>query len=223
MSKNTSSKGKAKPGSKPLGAPRSRNTTPLPNVRTSVEPLSSNAYFRANLGALSKKCDVTIEDILDRPGGSSQSAQPVPSSTLLISMREAIESKVLGNVQKRCDVSNSALRELQGLKKNRPSEREKERAADKDADERERKHKLKRIKKAAAEDERPLAVGAHGVARQDGVDLHKGKPPVRFTVFFAVHTLLAILLSHLNIEHPRELVSSLCLPAGKSYILNSGF
>lgn len=173
MSKNTSSKGKAKPGSKPLGAPRSRNTTPLPNVRTSVEPSSSNSYFRANLNALSKKCDVTIEDILDRSGGNSQSTQPVPSGALLISMREAIESKVLGNVQKRCDVSNSALRELQGLKKNRPShEREKDRT-DKDAEE--RKHKLKKIKKPTAEDERPLAVGAHGVARQDGVDVHKGK------------------------------------------------
>ncbi|KAJ4358328.1 Transcriptional regulator [Didymosphaeria variabile] len=172
MSKNTSSKGKAKPGSKPLGTPRSRNTTPLPNVRNSVEPSSSNSYFRANISALSKKCDVTIEDILDRPGGNSQSTQPVPSSALLISMREAIESKVLGNIQKRCDVSNSALRELQGLKKNRSShERDKERATDKDAEE--RKHKLKKIKKAAAEDERPLAVGAHGVARQDGVDLHK--------------------------------------------------
>lgn len=174
MSKNTSSKGKAKPGSKPSGAPRSRNTTPLPNARTSVEPLSANSYFRTNLTALSKKCDVTIEDILDRSGGSSQSTQPVPSSAVLISMREAIESKVLGNVQKRCDVSNSALRELQGLKKNRPShDREKDRPGDKDTDE--RKHKLKKIKKPPAEDERPLAVGAHGVARQDGVDLHKGE------------------------------------------------
>lgn len=189
MSKNTSSKGKPKPGSKPLGTPRSRNTTPLPNVRNSVEPSSSSSYFRTNINALSKKCDVTIEDILDRPGGSSQSAQPVPSSALLISMREAIESKVLGNVQKRCDVSNSALRELQGLKKNRPPhEREKERTADKDAEDRERKHKLKKIKKAATEDERPLAVGAHGVARQDGIDLHKGKPrPCSNVYILGVH------------------------------------
>ncbi|KAF1974120.1 hypothetical protein BU23DRAFT_589164 [Bimuria novae-zelandiae CBS 107.79] len=172
MSKNTSSKGKAKPGSKPSGAPRSRNTTPLPTVRSSAEPSSANSYFRANLSALSKKCDVTIEEVLDRPGASSQSIQPVPSSTLLISMRETIESKVLGNVQKRCDVSNSALRELQSLKKNRPAhDREKERPGDKDQEE--RKHKLKKIKKSTAEEERPLAVGAHGVARQDGVDVHK--------------------------------------------------
>lgn len=174
MSKNTSSKGKAKPGSKPSAAPRSRNTTPLPNARNSVEPLSSNAYFRTNLSALSKKCDVTIEEILDRPGGNSQPTQPVPSSSLLINMRDAIEKQVVGNVQKRCDVSNSALRELQSLKKNRPShDRDKDRPTDKDAEE--RKHKLKRIKKASAEDERPLAVGAHGLARQDGVDLHKGE------------------------------------------------
>lgn len=173
MSKNTSSKGKPKPGSKPTSTPRSRNTTPLPNVRGSAEPASSASYFRSNVSALSKKCDVTIEDILDKPGGS-QSIQPVPSSALLISMRESIENKVLANVQRRCDVSNSALRELQALKKNRPShDRDKDRAADKDAEE--RKHKLKKMKKAAAEDERPLAVGAHGVARQDGVNVHKGE------------------------------------------------
>lgn len=120
--------------------------------------------------ALSRKCDVTIEEILEKGGGGNQ----VPSSASLITMRETIEGKVLANVQKRCDVSNAALRELQTLKKNRPShdrDREKDRAPDKDADE--RKQKLKKIKKASTEEERPLAVGAHGIARQDGVDLHR--------------------------------------------------
>jgi hypothetical protein len=80
---------------------------------------------------------------------------------------------VLANVQKRCDVSNAALRELQGLKKNRPAQdREKERAP-READD--HRHKVKKHGKRAPEDERPLAVGAHGVARQDGVDLHKGE------------------------------------------------
>ena len=169
MSKNTSSKGKHKPGSKPGGLPRSRNTTPLPNVRASVEPSAVSAsYFSKPLTALTRKCDVTVEDILDRGGANQQ----VPSGASLISMREAIESKVLANVQKRCDVSNAALRELQGLKKNRPShDREKDRVH---RDPEEHRHKVKKVGKRAPEDERPLAVGAHGVARQDGVDVHKG-------------------------------------------------
>jgi hypothetical protein len=170
MSKNTSSKGKHKPGSKPGALPRSRNTTPLPNVRASVEPsVVSASYFSKPLSALTRKCDVTVEEILDRGGANQQ----VPSGASLISMREAIESKVLANVQKRCDVSNAALRELQGLKKNRPAQdREKERAP-RDADD--HKHKVKKHGKRAPEDERPLAVGAHGVARQDGVNLHRGE------------------------------------------------
>jgi transcriptional adapter 3 len=170
MSKNTSSKGKHKPGSKPGALPRSRNTTPLPNVRASVEPSAASAsYFSKPLSALARKCDVTIEEILDRGGANQQ----VPSSASLISMREAIESKVLANVQKRCDVSNAALRELQGLKKNRPAhDREHERAS---RDSEDHRHKVKKHGKRAPEDERPLAVGAHGVARQDGVDLHKGE------------------------------------------------
>lgn len=171
MSKNTSSKGKPKPGSKPTPA-RSRNTTPLPNVRTSVEPTASASYFSKPLTALGRKCDVTIEEILDRAGSN---AQQVPPGTALIAMRDSIEGKVLANVQKRCDVSNSALRELQGLKKNNRSshDRDKERTPKKESED--HKHKLKKQGKRAPEDERPLAVGAHAVARQDG-ELNKGAP-----------------------------------------------
>ncbi|PVH91681.1 hypothetical protein DM02DRAFT_620381, partial [Periconia macrospinosa] len=164
MSKNTSSKGKPKPGAKPTPA-RSRNTTPLPAVRTSVEPTASASYFSKPLTALGRRCDVTIEEILDRPGSNTQQ---VPSGTALIGMRESIEGKVLANVQKRCDVSNSALRELQGLKKNNRSshDRDKERTPKKESED--HKHKVKKQGKRAGEDERPLAVGAHAVARQDG-------------------------------------------------------
>lgn len=171
MSKNTSSKGKPKPGSKPTASARSRNTTPLPNVRTSVEPSTASAsYFSKPLTALGRRCDVTVEEILDRAGSSTQQ---VPSATALISMRESIEGKVLANVQKRCDVSNSALRELQGLKKNNRSshDRDKERTPKKESDD--HKHKPKKQGKRAPEDERPLAVGAHAVARQDG-ETNKG-------------------------------------------------
>ncbi|KAF2112182.1 histone acetyltransferases subunit 3-domain-containing protein [Lophiotrema nucula] len=171
------SKGKSKSQSKPP-APRSRNTTPLPpsNVRASVEPSSSASYFRTSMGSLSKDCDVTVEELLDRGGSVSQ----IPSVAGLNSMREAIQKKVLEHVRIRGETSDRVLRELQKLRSQRTvhdRERERERAADKEAEE--RKHKLKKIgKKREPDEERPLAVGAHGVARQDGVDLHKASSTI---------------------------------------------
>jgi hypothetical protein len=161
---NLSSKGKPKVGSKP----RSRNTTPLPNVRSSVEPAPSATYFHKPLSSFLKRCDVTVEELLDSGGGSTS----IPSGSKLLAMREKIESTVLKNVEKRCEHSEGALRELQGLRKNRvPREREK----DKDTEDRERKHKLKKLSKKHDEDgKHPPTIGAHGVTRQDGIDVHKG-------------------------------------------------
>jgi len=168
---NVSSKGKAKPGSKPSAAPRSRNTTPLPpNVRSSVEPsASSSSYFNKPLGAYLKRCDTTVEEILDSAGSNT-----IPSGSRLLAMRDAIESRVLKNVETRCTASEGALRDLQSMRKNRaPREREKE----KDPEDRERKHKLKKVVKKHDEDgKHPPTTGAHGVTRQDGVDVHKGMP-----------------------------------------------
>jgi transcriptional adapter 3 len=166
---NVSSKGKAKPGSKPSAPPRSRNTTPLPNVRASAEPASSLSYFNKPLGSYLKRCDVTVEDILLDSGPGSTS---IPSSTKLLAMREKIEAIVVKNVETRCTHSESVLRELHGMRKNRaPREREK----DKDTDDRERKHKLKKVAKKHDEDgKHPPTTGAHGVTRQDGIDVHKG-------------------------------------------------
>ncbi|KNG46696.1 transcriptional regulator [Stemphylium lycopersici] len=159
------SKGKAtKPGSKPSQMPRSRNTTPLPNVHASVEPSSSSSHYGSRLSSYLKKCDVTVEEILDNGGNGSQ----IPSGKQLLSMRDSIEKTVLKNVESRCVQSEGALRELMSLKKNRaPREREK----DKTGEDRERKHKLKKVSTKHDEDgKHPPAVGAHGLARQDGGD-----------------------------------------------------
>jgi transcriptional adapter 3 len=167
---NVSSKGKAKPGSKPSATPRSRNTTPLPNVRSSAEPSSSSSasYFNKPLGSYLKKCDVTVEEILESGG----SASSIPSGTKLLAMRDKIESIVLKSIETRCTHSESVLRELQHLRKTRaPRECEK----DKDPEDRDRKHKLKKVAKKHDEDgKHPPTTGAHGVTRQDGVDVHKG-------------------------------------------------
>lgn len=161
------SKGKAtKPGSKPSQPPRSRNTTPLPNVRASVEPAASSSYFGNRLSSYLKKCPTTVEDILD--GGTSGSS--IPSGKQLFLMRDNIEKNVLKNVESRCVQSEGALRELMNNKKNRaPRERDREKDGE------ERKHKLKKVSKKHDEDgKHPPATGAHGLARQDGGDA-KGK------------------------------------------------
>ena len=92
-------------------------------------------------------------------------------------MREAIQTTVMNHVKARNEVSDRVLRELQKMRSQRgvrDREREREKAADKEAEE--RKHKLKKVsKKRDPDEDRPLAVGAHGVARQDGLDVHKGE------------------------------------------------
>ena len=98
-------------------------------------------------------------------------------------MRDKIESTVVKNVETRCTHSESVLRELQGMRKNRgPREREK----DKDTEDRERKQKLKKVAKKHDEDgKHPPTTGAHGVTRQDGVDANKGtsSPQERLPAF----------------------------------------
>ncbi|EOA91264.1 uncharacterized protein SETTUDRAFT_85741 [Exserohilum turcica Et28A] len=159
-----SSKGKAtKPGSKPSQTPRSRNTTPLPTVRASVEPSSASSHFGSRLSSYLKKCDVTVEEILETGANGSQ----IPSGKQLLTMRDSIEKTVLKNVESRCVQSEGALRELMSLKKNRaPRDRDKDKASD------DRKHKLKKVNTKHDDDgKHPPAVGAHGVARQDGGDI----------------------------------------------------
>ncbi|KAF2662364.1 hypothetical protein K491DRAFT_764161 [Lophiostoma macrostomum CBS 122681] len=175
---SVSSKGKAKPSSKPSAPPRSRNTTPLPpsNARVSVEPASASSYFRASMTSLSKDSDVpSVEEILDRGGSVSQ----IPPGALLHSMRESIQKTILGHYKKRGEDSDRLLRELQKMRSQNQRnaherEQKRERAAEREGEE--RKHKLKKIKKREPDEDRPPAVGAHGVARQDGVDVHKGEP-----------------------------------------------
>lgn len=117
---------------------------------------------------LSTPLDMTVEEILDRGGSVSN----IPSVRSLSDMRETIQNKFLSHIRIRGEVSDRVLRELSKRRKERvEQEREKRERADREAEE--RKHKLKKVKKRDSEEERPLAVGAHGVARQDGVDVHK--------------------------------------------------
>ena len=190
MAPTTSSKGKAlKPGGgKASAAPRSRNTTPLPVARPSVEPPSGStatatatataSYFDKPLSSALKRCSSTMEDILDA-GGSNGT---IPSGSALIKMRDQVEKTVLKSIETRCTQAEAALRTLHGMRKGRAP---RERKDDKDDD---RKHKLKKPGKKHDEDSKhPPAVGAHGLARQDGLEPKNGEPslpcvPIHTTV-----------------------------------------
>src|SRR6266702_3295891 len=190
-----SSKGKGKGQPQNIRRSLSRNTTPVPSgasVQVTVEP----SYLRTSMAHLSTPLDMTVEEILDRGGSVSN----IPSVRSLSDMRETIQNKFLSHIRRRGEVSDRVLRELSKRRKERveqervEQEREKRERADREAEE--RKHKLKKVKKRDPEEERPLAVGAHGVARQDGVDLHKGK----FYSNLLVQTFyIAIPPSHPNI------------------------
>lgn len=188
MAPTTSSKGKAlKPGGgKASAAPRSRNTTPLPVARPSVEPPSGStatatataSYFDKPLSSALKRCSSTMEDLLDA-GGSNGT---IPSGSALIKMRDQVEKTVLKSIETRCTQAEAALRTLHGMRKGRAP---RERKDDKDDD---RKHKLKKPGKKHDEDSKhPPAVGAHGLARQDGLEPKNGEPslpcvPIHTTV-----------------------------------------
>lgn len=164
-----SSKGKAtKPGSKPSQTPRSRNTTPLPNVRASVEASSTSSYFGNRLSSYLSKSETTVEEVLENGGNGSH----IPTGKQLLVMRDHVEKTVMKNAEARCTQSEGALRELMNLKKNRaPRERDRDKAGE----DRERKLKLKKANTKHDDDgKHPPAIGAHGVARQDGGDA-KGK------------------------------------------------
>lgn len=91
-------------------------------------------------------------------------------------MQEDIKNDVLEPIRKRGETLDRLIREHSKKRKERAEQdRERDRMT-RDAEE--RRHKLKKIKKHDNNaDERPLAVGAHEVARQDGVDVHKGLNP----------------------------------------------
>ncbi|KAF2273480.1 uncharacterized protein EI97DRAFT_444993 [Westerdykella ornata] len=134
-------------------------------MRGSAEP-STSSYLKSSLRNLSKDPDVTLDGVLERGGGGSQNL--VPSGAALNSMRESIQKRCLDIIKQRTEDSDRLLRELQKIRRDHQRvERERD-------DIGERRHKLKKVKKREPDDDRPLAVGAHGVARQDGVEVHKG-------------------------------------------------
>ncbi|KAL9003477.1 MAG: hypothetical protein Q9188_003656 [Gyalolechia gomerana] len=128
---------------------RSRNSTPISNISipvTSSIP-SHTACLNIDLGSIMVPTNVTYEHLLNQHGGG----QGIPDPARLNQMVDNL--KMLGQLAEErgriCDgAEDEEARGRKGLK-------------------------TKKVKKerSSVREERPLAVGAHGLARQDGVGL----------------------------------------------------
>ncbi|KAL8848937.1 MAG: hypothetical protein Q9221_006031 [Calogaya cf. arnoldii] len=165
---------------------RSRNTTPSSNISI---PIASNfssqtAYLEIEVGKIVVGTNVSYEHLLNQHGGG----QGIPDPSSLNQMVDNL--KMLGESAKdRALTCEHALRELVNRRAQRVEEeqqlelenRHKEdkanqkRAAEEEEARGRNTLKVKKVKKerSTVREERPLAVGAHGLARQDGV----GFPP----------------------------------------------
>ncbi|KAK4960663.1 Transcriptional regulator [Elasticomyces elasticus] len=163
---------------------RSRNSTPVASTEPSAQSsqafsatAGTSAYLHTPLATLLVPQNTSIESIFERyckPG-----VDPPPAS-VLESIHDAVLNQVLSHVKNRGDACDGRMRELARKRKERgDADRDREAAEEKRASERERKKELSKTGARSEREEdaaRPPAVGAHGVARQDGVDLHKDGP-----------------------------------------------
>lgn len=171
---------------------RSRNTTPssVAEIPTSSIIPANTAYTDIPIASLQVPSNITYDDILERHGG----AGGIPDPSHLTTM--AKDLKHLSDLaSSRGDACNQGMRVLNEKRKGiLEEEREKElereqvlrareseerrtlkREAEDDEDLKERKsgkQKKQRKERSAVRDpERPPNHGAHGLARQDGLDL----------------------------------------------------
>ncbi|GAM91617.1 hypothetical protein ANO11243_096690 [Dothideomycetidae sp. 11243] len=156
---------------------RSRNTTPLSSgPETSPAPpqiTGESPYLRTNLSALLVPHNASIEVLIDRHSAGGNNP---PSSTSLNALHDGIQSLVLGHVTTRGTACDRAMRELARKRKDRiEAERQRDERERMEEERRKRDKKLnskKRDREEMEDETRPPTVGAHGLARQDGVDVH---------------------------------------------------
>ncbi len=196
--------GKGKGKGREARRSRSRNTTPSSVVSAGVSIGSSNtAYLDSSIASLMVPTNITYDDILERHGGGGGIPDPKHLEAL------AADLKILGQLaETRGKACDKGMRELAVRRKERlEGEREKERATH-EAEEKEKMKreaeevdarigrkggKLKKSKdRSVLREERPLTHGAHGLARQDGMDTQMtGKSindgtPLQMLSFFCV-------------------------------------
>ncbi|KAL8911406.1 MAG: hypothetical protein Q9171_003396 [Xanthocarpia ochracea] len=168
---------------------RSRNTTPSSNISIPIasNSLSQTAYLGTDLGKIMVPPDVTYEHLLNQHGGG----QGIPDPSSLNQMVDNLKMLVSLAAQ-RAAACDGGMRELSKRRKQRIEDeqrleqehRDKEdkaklkRAAEEEEARGRKSLKTKKVKKehSTVREERPLAVGAHGLARQDGLDFPSEGP-----------------------------------------------
>lgn len=161
----------------------SRNTTPLSSgtETSSAAPTvtGETAYLRTLLSSLLVPQNASIEALIDKHSLGSNNP---PSAAALNTIHDGIQSSVLAHVNTRGQACDGAMRQLARKRKERVEfEREREERERMDEDRKRRDAKKvvgkKRDREEMEDEGRPPAVGAHGLARQDGVDVHMGDGP----------------------------------------------
>ena len=164
--------------------------------------------------------NMSYDDILERYGGSS-----IPDTKSLETMITDLETlKTLASA--RADVCNTAFRTLSERRKEVLEEQRIQEVALREAEEREslkraaeddesaqakKGGKLKKRKERETSKDRPMAVGAHGVARQDGLEGPvSGKPAVHLASIFPLSCLeLYFVYSFAYVSLPRTSLEAL--------------
>lgn len=185
---------------------RSRNTTPSSVVSAPISTVASSntAYLDIPLGKLMIPTNINYDDILERHGGGGGIPDPKHLETM------ANDLKTLSQLaETRGQACDGGMRELSNRRKDKEAEdREKEKAArekvDRDEEEKEKSKRAaveeaakgrkglkmkKRKEHITAKEERPLTHGAHGLARQDGLELPTKGTLCTFEMKFDVSNL----------------------------------
>ena len=174
--------GKSKPKGKDGRHSRSRNTTPSSSVSaplTSSTP-SFTAFLDIALSSLMVPTNISYDSVLDRHGGGGGIPDPTHLETIsgdLKTLAQLAEARSNANNKGMRDLSERRKhfieeeRELEREQANLDAEEARRNVKREEEDERERTGRAKKKERSRVREERPLAIGAHGVARQDGLDL----------------------------------------------------
>lgn len=185
---------------------RSRNTTPSSGLSSSTTTGASSVsgYLDNDVSKLFSSSTVQYADILERLGGGGT----IPDSKTLELLGEHL--KTLSQLaDARGDVCNAGMRELSQRRKEVLEDQQEQ--MERDAEERIKMKreaeddedgsralkggKLKKRKERASKEDRPLAVGAHEITRQDGGELGElflPQTPPRFFFFLFVFNALEL-------------------------------
>ena len=167
---------------------RSRNTTPSSTVEAPVPAVPTHTTFtEIPIGNLMVPSNITYDDILERHGGAGTIPDPSHLTTIAKDLKQLAELAAA-----RADACNQAMRACaerrkEALAEESAREREREQARIREAEEKEALKKeaeddddirdrkpgkqKKRKDRSTVREERPPNYAAHGLARQDGLDL----------------------------------------------------